>query len=168
MKNIILSLFVFSCCFCFSQTKKINVYTFIAEECPISIYMCKDLKTISAAYSDKANFYLVFPLQTSTAKTATKFKAKNKLAEFNIIVDNQQTLTKKLGASITPEVVITDSANTILYKGRINDAYLEPGKRRHIYNNNDLSNALLLLSNGKQVPTPWKPAIGCYITINKK
>lgn len=152
----------------FAQTKNIKVYVFAAEQCPICIYMAKSLATISNSFKNNADFYLVFPLKTSTVKTAINFKTKNKLTNFFIIVDAQQSLTKKLGAKITPEVVVANEADSVLYRGRINDAYLSPGKRRHIYRNNDLADALALVAAQKQVPVPWKTAVGCYITFNKK
>lgn len=168
MKKLLLFLFIFISTCCFSQTKNINVFVFVAEECPICIYMTKSLAGISESYSDRANFFLVFPLKSSSLKTATAFKTKSKLADYTVTMDKKQALVKKLGAKITPEVIVTDNSDSILYKGRINDAYLEPGKRRHIYKSHDLSTALSLLVNEKQVPQPWKPAVGCYITIEKK
>lgn len=154
--------------FTFAQPKSIHVYAFVAEECPISIYMADALSEISQVYYSKVDFNLVFPLKSSTNKTADLFKTKNKLPLYNIIVDKEQTISKKLGATITPEVVITDAEDKIIYQGRINDAYLEPGKRRHIFSNNDLNYALAAITEGKEYPKPWKKAVGCFITFNKK
>ena len=163
-KTIFLFLFVNSTIFCFSQEKKINVYAFVAEECPISIFMASSLKSVADRYAGKVNFYLVFPFSTSTNKSATAFKTKNGLTQFITKVDKDQRITKKLGATVTPEVVITGTDETILYQGRINDAYLQPGKRKHIYSSNDLAAALENISNGQEMPKPWKRAVGCYIT----
>lgn len=167
MKKITIIVLLLFVSFYNALAKGINVYVFVAEECPISIFMCSSLKNIAEVYSDKADFILVFPLKTSTLKSANKFKSKNKLQQYAVRMDNQQTFTKQMGATVTPEVIITDSNDVIVYRGRINDAYLEPGKRRHIYNNNDLNFALSMITNGKEVPKPWKKAVGCYITFNK-
>jgi hypothetical protein len=163
-KVVFLFLFVSSTIFCFSQEKKINVYAFVAEECPISIFMASSLKTVADRYAGKVNFYLVFPFSTSTNKSATEFKKQHQLTQFITKVDIQQQITKKLRARVTPEVIITGADGTILYQGRINDAYLQPGKRKHIYANNDLAVALENISNGREMPKPWKRAVGCYIT----
>ncbi len=150
--------------FCFSQEKKISVYAFVAEDCPISIFMAPSLKSIADRYTGKVNFYLVFPFSTSTGKSASLFKTENKLALFINKVDKDQSITKKLGATVTPEVVITGANDAVLYRGRINDAYLEPGKRKHIYTKNDLATALEIITNDKEVPGPWRRAVGCFIT----
>ena len=115
-------------------------------------------------YAGKVNFYLVFPFSTSTHKSATAFKTKNQLTRFILKVDKDQRITKKLSATVTPEVVITGTDETILYQGRINDAYLQLGKRKHIYTSNDLAAALENITNGREMPKPWKRAVGCYIT----
>ena len=163
-KIALLLLFATSITSGFSQQKKINVYAFVAEDCPISIFMASSLRNVADIYADKINFYLVFPFSTSTSKTATAFKTKNQLTQFINKVDKEQRITKKLGATITPEVVITGENDTILYQGRINDAYAQPGKRKHIYTNNDLATALENILNGGEMPKPWKRAVGCFIT----
>jgi hypothetical protein len=164
-KKILLLLILTTSITCsFAQEKKVSVYAFVAEDCPISIFMASSLKTVADMYADKINFYLVFPFSTSTNKSATAFKTKNQLTRFVTRVDKDQRITHKLGATVTPEVVITGADETILYQGRINDAYLEPGKRKHIYSSNDLATALENITNGKEMPKPWRRAVGCYIT----
>lgn len=166
-KFLFLVLFATGVHVCFSQEKKISVYAFVAEECPISIFMASSLQAMAATYRDQINFYLVFPFATSTHEKAGAFKAENLLNNFTILMDNSQHLTKKLGAKVTPEVVVTGEGDMILYKGRINDAYAQPGKRKHIYTSNDLAVALEKITNGAEMPRPWKNAVGCYITNYK-
>lgn len=153
---------------CFAQEQKIKVYAFVAEECPVSIFMAASLKRVAENYAGNAQFFLVFPMSTSDYTTAELFKKENGLTDFTIKVDKHQTLTKKLGASVTPEVIITGAGETVLYKGRINDAFTQPGKKKHSYSQDDLGNALAYVTNGQEMPKPWKPAVGCFITIEKE
>lgn len=163
-KIVFLSLFAMAASCCAAQEKKISVYAFVAEECPISIFMAPSLKSVSDLYTGRVNFYLVFPFSTSTSQTAAAFKARNHLTQFTTRVDQDRRLTKKLKATVTPEVIIVGKDETILYQGRINDAYAQPGKRKHIYTNNDLAVALENIVNGRAMPKPWKSPVGCYIT----
>ena len=101
-KIIFLFLFAISTIFCFSQEKKINVYAFVAEECPISIFMASSLKSVADMYAGKVNFYLVFPFSTSTHKSATAFKTKNQLTRFILKVDKDQRITKKTERHCNP------------------------------------------------------------------
>jgi peroxiredoxin len=114
-KKILPGLFIFLNIYGIAaQDKKINVYAFMAEECPVSIFMAASLKTVAAMYDTDASFYLVFPVSSSSEKTASAFKEKQQLDQFNIIIDSSQQLTAKLGARVTPEVVITNRQSVIL------------------------------------------------------
>ena len=166
-KILLLFIFINIINFSFSQEKKIKVYAFVAEECPVSIFMAASLKSVADRYAGHAEFYLIFPMSTSDYTSAETFKKENKLTHFTVKVDKYQTLTKKLGASVTPEVIITGADDTVLYKGRINDAFTQPGKKKHAYAHDDLGDALAYISTGNAMPKPWKPAIGCFITIEK-
>ncbi len=150
-----------------AQEQQLNVYIFVAEECPISIFMAPTLKRMQEAYADKLHFNLVFPFANSTLESAAAFRTQNNLQLFSIKLDPQQKVARKLGASITPEAVVTDAAGNVLYRGRINDAYSQPGKRKHIFNNNDLADALANICNGRQPAKPWRHAVGCFITETK-
>ncbi len=146
----------------------VNVYVFIAEECPISIYMAQPLKQVAKKYSEQANFYAVFPKKNSNTATASKFLEEYQLNNFSTMLDNEQTLSRRLNALVTPEVIITDAKGDVLYKGRITNAYAAPGKMKHGSPINNLDKALTMIIKGQEVPQPWHKAVGCFITYHKK
>ena len=145
--------------------KKWDVYVFIAEECPVCNYMGNPLSAIAKKYADEVEFHAVFPLKNSNYKTAQVFKEKYGMTSFETILDKDQKVTKQLGATITPEVVITGADGEVRYRGRINSAYYAPGKMKHSSIKDDLDEALTTLISGKKIKSPWPPAIGCYITL---
>lgn len=101
-KILLLLIFTNAINFSFSQEKRLKVYAFVAEECPVSIAMASSLRSVSESYaSAKTEFYLVFPMSTSTAEAAALFQTENKLSRFIIKIDRYQTLTKKLGALVS-------------------------------------------------------------------
>jgi len=148
-----------------SAQKDWDVYIFIGEECPVCNFMGKPLSLIYDKYKEQADFHLVFPLKNSNYKTSQLFKEQYGLLAFETILDKDQKVTKQLGASVTPEAIITDKAGTIKYKGRINSAYYAPGKMKHSSIKDDLDLALASLIKGQRVATPWPPPVGCYITM---
>ncbi|HUR31567.1 MAG TPA: redoxin domain-containing protein [Saprospiraceae bacterium] len=154
---------------CFSLNagaqKAWHVYVFIGEECPICNYMGKPLSLIAEKFQDDVAFHAVFPVKNSNYKTARVFQEQYGLLSFETLLDKDQQLAKKLGASVTPEVVVTDDQGEIMYRGRINNAYYAPGKMKHSSIKNELDDALSLLTTGNQVPKPWPSAVGCYITM---
>ena len=146
----------------------LNVYVFIAEDCPISIYMAKPLQDVSQKFGPKATFYAVFPSILSTTESAELFLEEYNLPGFNIRLDPNQELTDQLSASVTPEAIITDRNGEILYRGRITDAFVAPGKMKHGARVNVLNEAIGQVLNGKKVPLPWVAAVGCYISYKPK
>lgn len=143
-----------------------HVYVFLAEECPVCNYMGTPLSTIAKKYQDRVDFHAVFPFKNSTYTTSRLFKEQYEMLSYETLLDKDQLLTKKLGASVTPEVVITDDAGEVYYRGRINSAYYAPGKMKHSAIKNDLDEALAILLSGRSVPQPWPTPVGCYITMN--
>lgn len=116
-------------------------------------------------YESSVDFHAVFPLKNSNYKTTQLFKQQYDMLSFETLLDKDQSLTKKLGASVTPEVVVTDHQGVIHYRGRINSAYYAPGKMKHSSIKDDLDEALASLLAGKSVPKPWPLPVGCYITM---
>ncbi|HZV71295.1 MAG TPA: redoxin domain-containing protein [Saprospiraceae bacterium] len=165
MKHVIAILFLFVVVLHAKAQKSWNVYVFLAEECPICNYMGKPLNALAKKYENDVAFHAVFPVKNSNYKTAQLFKQQYELFSFETILDKDQKITKQLGATITPEVFITDEQGEIYYRGRINSAYYAPGKMKHSSIKNDLDEALAAVINGKEVLQPWPSAIGCYITM---
>jgi hypothetical protein len=162
---LLLSFFTFSF-FQPNKEKQTHCYVFIAEECPISIYMAKPLQQAMEDFGEQVQFYAVFPKSNSTQQTAQRFLETYKLQGMQIMLDKDQAFAKKTGATITPEAVVTDPAGTILYRGRISDAYAAPGRMKHGPRNNELTTVLKSLGKGEKVAEPWPSAVGCFITFH--
>ena len=143
-----------------------HVYVFVAEECPVCNYMGKPLSTIATKYQDRVEFHAVFPFKNSNYKTSQLFKEQYEMLSFETLLDKDHRITKQLGASVTPEAVITDDTGAVYYRGRINSAYYAPGKMKHSAVKNDLDEALAILLSGRTVPKPWPTPVGCYITMD--
>lgn len=166
--NLNISFFLYALLFFLNNDKKATVYIVVFEDCPICIYMSKSLKEIHQEYSKEFNFKLIFPHQLSNYKTAQIFKEKYGLKDFETIVDEDQSLSKKLGATITPEAIVMDNKNQIIYRGRINDSYYAPGRIKHASREHDLKNVLNAIVSNLPINEKWNKAVGCYITYEKK
>lgn len=167
-KLIIIIIWVlFSSNYIHSQNKDINVYVILSEDCPICQYAAPILSGLEKRYNAKIDFHAVFPVSRSNIKSISKFKKKNDLSGYKTIYDQNQTLSHSLGASVTPEAIITDKEGQVLYRGRINDAYSSPGRRRLRRPTPDLEINLRKVLQNVKIEKPWTPAIGCFITYNK-
>lgn len=142
-----------------------DVYVFLAEECPISIYMARPLREAMKEHQQRAKFHAVFPVKTSTAKSINSFLEGYELTGWIPVIDHDQRLMRELAATVTPEVVIVDrKTRQLYYRGRISNAYAAPGKMRHGARTNELRTMLSRLAEGHIPTAPWPAAVGCYIT----
>jgi hypothetical protein len=77
--------------------------------------------------------------------------------------DTAQALVKKAGATVTPEVAIM-KGDQLLYRGRIDDRYVDFGKERPAPTKRDLEDALTAIVAGKSVALRETRAIGCILS----
>ncbi len=161
--SLIFIICLISCQVALSQTN-FTAYIFLAEECPVCNYLGKTLQKLSTEYADDITFVAVFPQRRSNIKTASLFKRKYGLSLFTIEIDHDRTITNRYQAAVTPEVVLVNNQDEILYQGRINNSYAAPGRMRHGKVTEDLEVAIKKILTDHPVPKPWPDPIGCYIT----
>lgn len=146
------------------ESAQYEVYLFLHDECLISQFYTLTLDSIHSEFAgDDIKFIGVFPNEISSEEDITSFKEKYSL-DFEMIKDEGQVITKRLGATLTPEVFVIDlEADKVIYQGRIDDAYFRVGKRRTVKTSSELYDVLYALKNNKEVTTKNQPSIGCFI-----
>lgn len=141
-----------------------KIYIFMGETCPVSRHYTLTLKKLHTEYaSEKLEFIGVFPNRLSTPATIAAFKEKYALP-FTCLPDSTHTWVNRLGATITPEVVVADTSNTPIYRGRIDNTFARLGKRRRVITERDLADILNALKDEKPPAFRQTQAIGCIIT----
>ncbi|MCB0854069.1 MAG: hypothetical protein KDD63_17710, partial [Bacteroidetes bacterium] len=80
-----------------------------------------------------------------------------------VFLDPQYKLTKKLGATITPEVFAFDAEGELFYQGKIDNWLASLGKYRTNITRHYLKDALEAQLSGKPVPLAKTEAVGCFI-----
>jgi len=163
-------LFLLTPCLLRSQedvSAKYVVYLFLSDECPICQYYTPTLNEIYDIYqSDSIQFIGIFPNFASKPKNIDSFIDKYKI-KFPTKTDYFKSLTSKFSASVTPEVVVYDQQNqTKIYQGRIDNSYVNLGKRRRVVTEHELQKTLGLIVQGKiTIQDPVK-SIGCFINMS--
>jgi hypothetical protein len=142
-----------------------TVYLFLSDACRICQEMTPFIKKIHSDFSEAFDFVLIFPNLSSESGDIEMFLEKYDI-NIKYFTDYDKSLTLKFNAAITPEAVVFDhGSNRLLYKGRINDLYYQPGKRRQHIQHHDLQNALFNIKHGIPQKIHETPAIGCYINF---
>jgi len=140
----------------------LRVVLFLAPLCPICQNMTYDLRLLEAEFSDEpVTFVGVFPNASTQESQMNVFRETYGL-EMECVLD-EAGWAQKLGARWTPEAFILDENGSILYRGRINDRYFAPGRRRNKTRRRDLREAIADALTGAEVRVPLTDAVGCPI-----
>jgi peroxiredoxin len=142
---------------------KATVFIFVGTDCPNSNTYAPVLAALYREYSPIGiAFFNVYSDPSESAETVRKHDG-DFLVPFPALLDPHQTLARQTGARSTPEAVILGSAGRELYRGRVDDRFVDFGKTRFHPTQNDLRAALDAIMQGKPVPHPVTKVLGCAI-----
>lgn len=148
--------------------KKAAVLLFVMPDCPVSNAYGPEIKRIVADYEAKK--VAVFLVHADPDVTAESAKKHAKAYGYNgpVLLDPTHVLVKATGVKMAPEVAVVGPDRKVLYRGRIDDLYVDYGKRRPAPTKRDLREALDAILAGKAVANPTTKVIGCYLPDPKK
>lgn len=157
---------------CFSHTvtaqtnesnKSVYVYIAFSEVCPLCIELVPTLNEIIEKNNLWCEFTLVLPNNNlSQKKLSTLLKSFKK--QPNLVYDSTKTASKRFRFTVTPEVIIENDQNEILYSGAIDDRFIDFGKTKKHSIVPYLSNVLEEIFEGKKPQIVSTQALGCYIS----
>jgi peroxiredoxin len=145
------------------SASKAAVFFFIAVECPISNRYAPEVNAIATHYSDRNLSFFGVHSEPDLHVEAAKRHAEDYAYQFPVLLDAKQVLASKFGVTMTPTVVVASSQGEVLYRGRIDNRYIDFGTFRNAGIIPDLRNALESIIGGRQVAVPRTRTIGCAI-----
>ena len=140
----------------------LTVYVFTTADCPISNRYAPEIQRLAAKHGDQAKFVLVYPVAADTPQVISEHKKKFGY-QLEHVRDTDRKLLRLTGATVTPEVAVM-SGNRLLYRGRIDDRYVELGRERPKPTTRDLDEALTAIAAGKPVASRETRAVGCILS----
>jgi hypothetical protein len=142
---------------------KATVFIFVATDCPNSNTYAPVLAHLHREYSPRGvAFFNVYSDPAETSSTVGKHDADYQ-TPFRALLDPHQKLARETAARSTPEAVVLGPDGRQLYRGRIDNRFVEPGKTRYQPTESDLQEALDAILQGKPAPHPVTRTIGCAI-----
>ena len=142
---------------------KPTVLVFILQDCPIANAFAPEIGRICETYKKKGvAFYVVYVDQDLKAEDAKKH-AKDFGYRCPAFIDSKRELIKRAQVTMSPEAAVFAADGTLKYRGRINDLYVDLGKKRNAATTHDLREALDAVLAGKEVKAAKTEAIGCVI-----
>ena len=139
-----------------------RVILFLAPLCPICQNMTHEMRLLEKEFADApVEFVGVFPNPSTRADQIAQF-GKTYGLTMGLVADTLGWAVR-LDARWTPEAFVLDERDSVVYRGRLNDRYFAPGKRRPRTRKRDLRKALKDVLDGRPVSAPITDAVGCPI-----
>jgi hypothetical protein len=148
------------------HSARATVLIFVRTDCPIANRFAPTIERLRREFAARGvNFWLVF---VDPAETAGMIRAH--LIEYDLhataLRDPRHTLVALSGATITPEAAVYVSGEgtpRLVYRGRIDDRFVDFGLARPQPSKHDLQQALDAVLAGRAVMPQTTPAVGCVI-----
>ena len=139
-----------------------TVLLFTTTECPISSRYAPEIQRLESRFGQQVRFVLVFPVPTDTAAVVRSHVQRFAYSS-EAVRDTAQELVRRTGVTISPEVAVFDAKSQLVYRGRIDDRFLELGVERSQPTVRDLEKALEAVTTGKTVAVRETQAVGCIL-----
>ncbi|MEQ8574110.1 MAG: hypothetical protein RIB63_08615 [Fulvivirga sp.] len=144
-----------------SAEHELTAYVFLAPDCPISLKYLHTLKEMDSIFRSKVEFIGLFP-KTYSKNELEEFRREFNI-DFDIVIDDNNTLIEEFNISVTPEVILV-KAGKVFYQGAIDNWFYALGKNRAKPTEYYLRDAINLTLADKRVKVAKTEAIGCIIS----
>jgi ribosomal protein L35AE/L33A len=143
---------------------KAIVFLFTSTDCPISNRYAPEVRRLVEKFgTEGVVFRLVYPASGDTeAAIREHMAAFSYKGAADALRDPKLALVKYVGATITPEAAVY-AGGRVVYRGRIDDRYVDLGVERPAARTHDLADAIAAAVAGKPVAHATTQAVGCFI-----
>ena len=140
-----------------------HVFLFTKSDCPISNRYAPEVNRLCEEYRGRGvRFTLVYPSTDDNVDTIrTHIRDYGYTCE--AVIDHARRAVALSGATVTPEAAVWAEGSGLVYRGRIDDLYVDFGKQRVEPSQRDLREVLDAILSGEIPPFRSTKAIGCYI-----
>jgi hypothetical protein len=140
------------------------VFLFTSTDCPISNRYAPEIRRIAKAFAPRG--VVVRLVYVNPAEKASDIREHMTAFAYagatEALRDTRLALATFVGATITPEAAVY-AGGRVVYRGRIDDRYVDLGLERPAATTHDLADALAAVVDGRPVPHPTTQAVGCFI-----
>ena len=146
---------------------KAVVLLFVGYDCPISNSYAAEIVRLCKEFMPKKVEFCVVYADADISKANASKHAKEYGFCCPAILNPSMTLAQKVGATVKPEVAVLSPLGELLYRGRIDNRYVDFGKRREQVTSHELRDAVEAIIAGNPIATPRTKALGCDIDFSK-
>jgi hypothetical protein len=147
----------------FGPDTKATVLYFVTDDCPIANSYMPEMNRIVASYTPQHVAFFAVYTDPSVSDSAIRQHASDYSLHMPLIADRAHVLVRRAGATVTPEVAVFAPGGRLVYRGRIDDWYVEIGKQRIAPTQRYLRQALDEVLHGQPVAITRVRPVGCSI-----
>lgn len=141
-----------------------TVFLFTRTDCPISNRYAPEVRRLYEKFAPGGvAFWLVYA-DPSEPSEAIRAHVKEFAYPCGALRDPHHSFVRMTEARVTPEAAVFSRGGELLYRGRIDDLFVELGKARVAPTRHDLEGALDAVVKGKPAPEKRTDAVGCLIS----
>ena len=145
----------------FDQHARPVAVVFLGIECPVSRRFAPRLNELAREAAERGvEFFGVISDASVAPAAARKFRGELELS-FPVLYDAAGDLAERLRPERVPEAFVLDAAGRLVYRGRIDDRFAEPGKLRPRIDSEDLLAALEAVAKGEAPRQARTDVVGC-------
>ena len=146
------------------KNKDVLVIMFICNHCPYVKAVTDRLVALQEKFAERGVQFIAINSNDPESYPEDSFDNMKEFAaenNFNLpyLVDETQEVAREYDAKCTPDIYVYDKSRILKYRGRIDDNWKEEDK----VTSNELSDAIELLLQGKEIDFKQTPSIGCSI-----
>jgi Tfp pilus assembly protein PilF len=140
-----------------------TAYVFTTTDCPVANRYAPEIQRLHRTYAKQGiRFQLVYVNPRESADSVREH-AQRFGYDIETVRDAQHALVKQFGITVTPEAALVDEQGRLLYRGRIDDRYLDIGIDRQRATKHELEDALRAVVEGRRVLVTRASAVGCIV-----
>ena len=153
---------------------KATVFLFVRADCPISNRYAPEFGRLVQKFASQGVAFELVYVDPGEPSEEIRQHMRDYGYHVAALRDNEHALVKMTGAKVTPEAAVfvppssgasRDSVGTerMVYRGRIDDQYVDFGKTRPAPTRHDLEDVLQAIVQGRRVSLRTTRAVGCFI-----
>jgi len=147
-----------------AHLQRATVFIFTRTDCPISNRYAPVVKELNDEFGPKGVVFWLVYVDPHQSSSEIRQHVKEYGYDLQVALDPKHKLVKLAAAVVTPEAAVFSSQGQLLYHGRIDNRYVDIGRRLPAPTRKDLELALGAVLAGRPVTEATAPAVGCYIS----
>ncbi|WP_435019030.1 redoxin family protein [Tundrisphaera sp. TA3] len=138
---------------------------FYSTECPISNAYSVTFNAVADRFAGRPIRMVGVCVDPDLKADEVATHAREYGLKFPVAQDRDGSITRALGAKVTPEAALIDAEGAIRYQGRVDDQFAARGKRNATPATHELEDACLAVLENREVARPRVEAVGCPVPI---